>query len=163
MPTISQSSQCLPFHTTSNARGFAFGTVTAFIVLAAIWVGDAHAFVKQGVYEATKSSSCAASNDCQVIFGKVPAGKTLQLSHMSCWGQFADTVSLLVLGLDGSPRHSFVAPVVVGSGNGLANFAVSAEVLKLYTAGQRPTLRLVLTGVSATTVLECQIAGKMKK
>lgn len=148
-----------------TTSAYRFGLLTAAAIAGAAITGpgaQAAVLIFNGVYEASISKTCNASRDCEVVFPNVPAGKTLHMTHMSCWSQFTNTASVLVMGLDGSPRHSFVAPIEVGRGNGFKNIAVSAEVLKLYRERANPKIRLVLTNDAASIFLECQVAGPLK-
>jgi len=152
-------------HVAGLAQGPARHALICLVFLAAaavVPVSSAQsALISGGVYEASAERTCNNSKDCEIVFGNVPDGKTLHLTHVSCWSQFTDTANVVVLSVDGSPRHSFLAPIQVGAANGKKNIAANAEVLKLYTARSNPKVRLVLTS-NADIFLECQIAGELK-
>lgn len=104
---------------------------------------------------------------CYIVFNKVPAGKQLAVTHVSCGlsvsSATAEVVSMNLGGRRGTTaieRFTTLLPSTQPSNQPGYNLVLNTEALQLYTANDRPEIFIGYNNAAATVGF-CTIAGQM--
>jgi hypothetical protein len=122
-------------------------------------------------YQQYRIGACGTASTCNLVFTTVPAGKTAQLSNVSCYSRTAygpelKKLQLQVLSSSGAVLISVAltpAPYILGSSNLPTAQSISAvnQPVTLYaTGGQKFRVSAELTR-GKFTELNCHISGKI--
>lgn len=113
-----------------------------------------------------QSTACNGLSYCYIEFAKVPAGKQLLVTRVSCQlSVSAGAATTMYLGTrlgngNAVERFSFLIPTAMPSNQPGDNITVNDEAYQLYTQGQRPEIYLGLDS-AASTVGFCSIGGEL--
>jgi hypothetical protein len=115
-------------------------------------------------YEESKNkTTCGTNTSCAVMFRKVPAGKTLMITHVSCRVVANGTAPITnaSLGDTDQTRAEFLTPVQLSTdGENFRYFHLSNEVSTIFTAATTPEVSVTFDGSILMSQLSCNIAGQ---
>jgi hypothetical protein len=121
-------------------------------------------------YQQSKTGACGASSTCQIVFPAVPAGKTVELTNVSCYVSMSAGAGIKKLQLQqvfanntaGVSATLVVAPMLVAFGTSAqADIGMTNAPVTLYaTGGQKFRARADLVG-GTFKEFSCHIAGRI--
>jgi len=110
-------------------------------------------------YQQTITSKAVCST-CNFIFNKVPAGKRLRVTNVSCWFALNSNAGVELTSIRDSTRTGaiFYMPAIL-QGNGLSAI-INSDISLVIDAGKSPVITMVTDFNFATTSI-CTVSGYM--
>lgn len=115
------------------------------------------------------AGACNGQIFCYIEFTKIPAGKQLAVSHVSCSLSVSATTAKPVSmylgtrkGINAVERFQMLEPGSMPSNQPGYNLVVNSTTLQLYTENDRPEIYVGYTNAASTTGF-CTIAGTLQE
>ena len=104
--------------------------------------------------------SCSAVLDCSIAFARVPTGKVLLVTNVSCW-MTSSSLDLKGILFGIAPRTIPLDLVYQGGSVGIQSVVAAEQIHHVFAAGRAPTIT-ASTFATANITIDCTIAGELK-
>lgn len=150
---------------TGLITGSAAALVAAVAIVASSPATVEAASLKGGVWHDVKGRTCTSTSTCLVdSFTPIPAGRTVFLKRATCTVSNVSGVAVYGISVLAKPSNTiagFLAPITTQQGSTYPRHSVNAEILYALSAGERPSVQVVLDGISAAITVNCTVTGTL--